>query len=175
MPYVVFAPPGSRLPALLPGQPVDLVSALTPETLARMLAADAVAIDASLGSDAWYVLGLLHGSHRRAVLVEAGATAETLAATIRDAGVPFADVPRRSGLPLEGVVDPASMDPAVRDHLERRGIITSTDLAQLNLDDLAANVSRPALQRFVRELARSGRHPRPDVLKDFLVRRGMFI
>jgi hypothetical protein len=175
MQYVVFAPPESRLPALLPGHTVERVSAVTRESLALMLEADAVAIDASLGSDASYVLGLLHGLHRRAVLVDDGMTVESLAAAIREARAPFADMTRRSGSPLEGVIDLASMDTAVRDHLERRGIIAAADLAQLNLDDLAADVSRPALQRFVRELARSGRHPQPDALKEFLVRRGMFI
>ena len=167
MQYAVFASPDSTLPALL-GANVPVAHAITRESVAMMLAADAVAIDAKRGHDAWYVLGLLHGQHRQAVLVDRDVTRDELLGMLRDATRPFAP-------PLAGVIDAAAIDAHVRTHLERRGILAESDLPHLDLDDMAASVGRPSLHRFVRELARSGRYPNQQKLQDFLVRRGIFI
>jgi len=165
--YVIFAPPDSRLPALLGGN-VAATHAVSRESLAMMLAADAVVVDAACGNDAWYVLGLLHGQHKQAVMIDRDVTRDELLAMIRNATRPFAP-------PLAGVIDAAAIDAHVRAHLERRGILAESDLSQLDLDDLASAVGRPALHRFVRELARSGRYPNEQKLQDFLVKRGIFI
>lgn len=165
--YVVFAPPGSPLPDLLGGS-VTVAHGVTRESVALMLAAEAVVVDAACGNDAWYVLGVLHGQHRQAVLVDRGVTREELLAALAGATRPFAP-------PLAGVVDSAAMDAGVRTHLERQGILGEGDLGRLDFDALAAEVGRPALHRFVRELARSGRYPHEQKLQDFLVRRGIFI
>jgi hypothetical protein len=165
--YVVFAPPDSKLPALL-GRNVTVTRAVTRESLAMMLAADAIVVDAACGHDAWYVLGLLHGQHKQAVMVDRDVTRDELLAMIRTATRPFAP-------PLAGVIDSAAIDAHVRAHLERRGILAESDLPRLDLDDLAADVARPALHRFVRELARSGRYPHEQKLQDFLIKRGIFI
>ena len=167
MQYVVFASPDSKLPALLGGN-ATVTHAVSRESLALMLSADAVIVDAARGNDAWYVLGLLHGQHRQAVLIDRDVTSEELLAAIAKATRPFAP-------PLEGVIDSAAIDGHVRAHLERRGIIAESDLSQLDLDELASAVGRPSLHKFVRELARSGRYPHEQKLQDFLVRRGIFI
>jgi hypothetical protein len=167
MQYAVFAAPDSKLPLLLGGN-VTVTHTVSRESIAMMLAADAVIVDAAGGNDAWYVLGLLHGQHRQAVLVDRDVSRDDLLAMIRGATRPFAP-------PLAGVIDAAAIDGHVRAHLERRGILAEGDLPRLDLDDLAASVARPALHRFVRELARSGRYPHQEKLQDFLVRRGIFI
>jgi hypothetical protein len=167
MQYAAFASPDSKLPALL-GASTTVTHAVTRESLAMMLAADVVVVDAACGNDAWYVLGLLHGQHRQAVMVDRDVTREELLGLVRDATRPFAP-------PLAGVIDAAAIDAHVRTHLERRGILGESDLPRLDLDDLAADVGRPALHRFVRELARSGRYPHEQKLQDFLVKRGIFI
>jgi hypothetical protein len=167
MQYVIFAPSDSQLPALLAGS-VTVTSTVSRESIAMMLAADAVVIDATCGNDAWYVLGLLHGQHRRTVMIDGEMTRDSLAAAIANAVRPFAP-------PLEGVIDSAAMDAHVHKHLERRGILAESDLPRLDLDDLAADVPRPTLHRFVRELARSGRYPNQQKLQDFLIKRGIFI
>lgn len=167
MQYVVFASADSKLPALIEGN-VTVTQAVTRESIAMMLAADAVIVDAARGNDAWYVLGLLHGQHKQAVMIERDVTREQLAAAIAGATRPFAP-------PLAGVIDSAAIDAHVRTHLERRGILAESDLPRLDLDDLAADVTRPALHRFVRELARSGRYPHEQKLQDFLIKRGIFI
>lgn len=167
MQYVVFAPADSKLPAILGGN-VPVAHAVTRESIAMMLAADAVVIDAACGNDAWYVLGLLHGQHRRAVVSDADVTRDALIERIENSARPFAP-------PLAGVIDSSAMDAHVRAHLERRGILAESDLPRLDLDELASAVGRPALHRFVRELARSGRYPHAEQLQDFLVRRGIFI
>jgi hypothetical protein len=167
MQYVVFASADSKLPALLGGK-ANVTHAVTRESVAMMLAADVVVVDAARGHDAWYVLGLLHGQHKQAVLVDRDVTREELLGMIRDATRPFAP-------PLAGVIDAAAIDAHVRAHLERRGILAESDLPLLDLDALAADVARPALHRFVRELARSGRYPHEQKLQDFLVKRGIFI
>lgn len=164
---VVFGPPDSRLPAILGGD-VRVAHAITRESVAMMVAADVVAIDAASGHDAWYVLGLLHGQHRQAVLVDRDVTHDELLGMLRDATRPFAP-------PLAGVLDPAALDAHVRAFLESRGILGENDLSRLDLDELSVHVGRPALHRFVRELARSGRYPHEQKLQDFLVRRGIFI
>jgi hypothetical protein len=167
MQYVAFASPDSKLPALL-GPNVTVTRTVTRESLAMMMAADVVVVDAACGNDAWYVLGLLHGQHRQAVMVDRDVTREELLGMVREATRPFAP-------PLAGVIDAAAIDAHVRAHLERRGILAESDLPRLDLDDLAADVARPALHRFVRELARSGRYPHEQKLQDFLVKRGIFI
>jgi hypothetical protein len=167
MQYVVFAPADSKLPALLGGN-VNVTRTVSRESIAMMLAADVVIIDASCGSDAWYVLGLLHGQHKRAVMIDREITRDSLAAAIANAIPPFAP-------PLAGVIDSAALDAHVRAHLERRSILAESDLPRLDLDDLAADVPRPTLHRFVRELARSGRYPDEQKLQDFLIKRGIFI
>ena len=167
MHHVVFAASDSKLPALLGGN-VTVTRAVSRESLAMMLAADVVVVDAACGNDAWYVLGLLHGQHRQAVMVDRNVTRDELLAMIQDATRPFAP-------PLAGVIDSAAIDAHVRAHLERRGILGESDLQHLDLDALAADVGRPALHRFVRELARSGRYPHEEKLQDFLVKRGIFI
>ena len=167
MQYVVFAASDSKLPALL-GENAAVTHVVSRESLALMLAADAVIVDAACGNDAWYVLGLLHGQHRQAVMIDRDVTREELLAAIANATRPLAP-------PLAGVIDSAAIDAHVRAHLERRGIIAESDLPRLDLDELAADVGRPALHRFVRELARSGRYPHEQKLQDFLVRRGIFI
>ena len=167
MQYVIFASPDSKLPALLGGN-ATVTRAVTRESLALMLAADAVVVDAACGNDAWYVLGLLHGQHRQAVLVDRDVTRDELVSMIANATRPFAP-------PLAGVIDSAAIDAHVRSHLERHGILGESDLPRLDLDDLAAAVGRPALQRFMRELARSGRYPHEQKLQEFLVRRGIFV
>ena len=82
-----------------------------------------------------------------------------------------------AGDPLAGVVPAEALDDHVRAFLGRNGISSVADLGRLRLDDLAAapGVTRHALTRFVRELARSERYPDTAALQDFLVRRGMFI
>ena len=167
MTYVVFAPVDSPLPALLGGN-VSVAHTISRESVAMLLAADAVIVDARAGNDAWYVLGLLHGQHLRAVMIDRDMTREELRAAIENATRPFAP-------PLEGVIDSAAMDAHVRAHLERRGILDIVDLPRLDLDDLAAGVPRPTLHRFVRELARSGHYPHEQKLQDFLIKRGIFI
>jgi len=175
MQYVVFAPGDSSIPALLSGHTVNVTDTVSKESLAMMIAADCVLIDARAGTSAWYVYGLLHGLRKRAVMVEKELTRDALAVAIHDATVPFADVARSVVAPLSGVLDDAALDAAVRGHLERRGIVRESDLARLDFEDLAADVPRPALHRFVRELARSGRYPDPAKLQEFLIRRGIFI
>lgn len=167
MQYVAFTSPDSKLPGLL-GPNVTVTQAVTRESLAMMLAADVVVVDAACGHDAWYVLGLLHGQHRQAVMVDRDVTRDELLGMVREATRPFAP-------PLAGVIDAAAIDAHVRAHLERRGILAESDLPRLDLDDLAADVARPALHRFVRELAHSGRYPHEQKLQDFLVKRGIFI
>jgi hypothetical protein len=82
-----------------------------------------------------------------------------------------------AGNPLAGVVSSDALDESVRTFLGRNGIASAADLGRLRLDELAAapGVTRHALTRFVRELARSERYPDMDALQDFLVRRGIFI
>jgi hypothetical protein len=82
-----------------------------------------------------------------------------------------------AGDPLAGVVPSDALDEHVRAFLGRNGIASAADLVRLRLDDLAAapGVTRHALTRFVRELARSERYPDAAALQDFLVRRGIFI
>lgn len=167
MQYAVFASPDSTLPALL-GANAGVARTITRESVAMMLAADAVVVDAKCGHDAWYVLGLLHGQDRRAVLVDRDVTRDELLKMLRDAARPFAP-------PLAGVIDAGAIDAHVRTHLERHGILSESDLSRLDFDDLAASVARPSMHRFVRELARSGRYPNEQKLQDFLVRRGIFI
>jgi hypothetical protein len=167
MQYVIFASPDSKLPALLGGN-ATVAHAVSRESVAMMLAADAVIVDAARGNEAWYVLGLLHGQHRQAVMIDREVTREELLAAIAETTRPFAP-------PLAGVIDSAAIDAHVRAHLERRGILGESDLPRLDLDDLATDVGRPALHRFVRELARSGRYPHEQKLQDFLIKRGIFI
>ena len=88
MQYVVFSPADSKLPALLAGN-VTVTRTISRESIAMMLAADVVLIDASCGNDAWYVLGLLHGQHRRAVMIDHEMTRDSLAAVIANAVRPF--------------------------------------------------------------------------------------
>lgn len=75
--------------------------------------------------------------------------------------------------PLGGLAD----DDAILRHLRDRGILDFSDLDRLNLDELAAapGISRHALHRFVRDLSRSGRHPDPNQLQEFIIRRGIFV
>jgi hypothetical protein len=82
-----------------------------------------------------------------------------------------------ASVPLAGVVTAEAMDEPVRAFLAGKGIRSAGDLGRLRLDDLvtAPGVTRQALTRFVRELARSERYPDPDALQDFMVRRGIFI
>jgi len=167
MQYVIFASPDSKLPALLGGN-ATVAHVVSRESVAMMLSADAVIVDAARGNEAWYVLGLLHGQHRQAVMIDRDVTREELLAAIAETTRPFAP-------PLAGVIDSAAIDAHVRAHLERRGILGESDLPRLDLDDLAADVGRPALHRFVRELARSGRYPHEQKLQDFLIKRGIFI
>ena len=167
MQYAVFASADSKVPALLGGNTI-VEPTVTRESLARMLAADATVVDAARGNEAWYVLGLLHGQHKRAVMSDGSVTRDELLAMIEAAARPFAP-------PLAGVVDSAAIDARVSAYLERRGILAQNDLPRLDLDDLAAEVGRPALHRFVRALARSGRYPHEQKLQDFLVKRGIFI
>jgi hypothetical protein len=81
------------------------------------------------------------------------------------------------GEPLAGVVSPEALDEPVRTFLGQNGIASAADLVRLRLDDLAAapGVTRHALTRFVRELAKSERYPDAAALQDFLVRRGIFL
>ena len=53
----------------------------------------------------------------------------------------------------------------------------AADLDRLGLPQLAAapGVTRQALTAFVRSLARSERYPKPDMLQDFLISRGIFL
>ena len=119
MQYVIFASPDSKLPALLGGN-ATVTRAVTRESLSLMLAADAVVVDAACGNDAWYVLGLLHGQHRQAVLVDRDVTRDELVSMIANATRPFAP-------PLAGVIDSAAIDAHVRSHLERHGILGESD------------------------------------------------
>ena len=75
--------------------------------------------------------------------------------------------------PLSAVSD--QLDDAVAQYLREHGILEVADLPRLNLDQLAAAVGPRALQRFVRDLAHSGRYPNGDFLQEFIVRRGIFI
>ncbi|HEX8254511.1 MAG TPA: hypothetical protein VF846_15310 [Thermoanaerobaculia bacterium] len=78
--------------------------------------------------------------------------------------------------PLDGVVSADAIDDRVRDYLASNAILAAKDLGRLDLNELASapGVTRPALTRFVRELARSNRYPDAAALQDFLVRRGIF-
>jgi hypothetical protein len=95
------------------------------------------------------------------------------------AAIPSADIVIVNGVwftrlrPLDGMAD----DEAILGYLRDRGILEVADLPRLELDDLASSpgVTRQSLHRFVRELAHSGRHPQPDRLQDFIVRRGIFV
>jgi hypothetical protein len=82
-----------------------------------------------------------------------------------------------AAVPLAGVVAAEAIEEPVRAFLAGKAIRTAGDLERLHLDDLdaAPGVTRQALTRFVRELARSERYPDPDALQDFVVRRGIFI
>lgn len=75
--------------------------------------------------------------------------------------------------PLDGMAD----DEFIVRHLRERGILELSDLARLELDELAAapGVTRQPLHRFIRELSRSGRYPDTNRLQDFIVRRGIFV
>jgi hypothetical protein len=79
--------------------------------------------------------------------------------------------------PLAGVVPAEAMNEPLRTFLGSKGIVSAGDLKRLRLDDLIAapGVTRQALTRFVRELAKSERYPDAEALQDFLVRRGIFI
>jgi hypothetical protein len=79
--------------------------------------------------------------------------------------------------PLSGVVAAEAIDEPVRAFLAGNAIRAEGDLGRLRLEDLGAapGVTRQALSRFVRELARSERYPDPDALQEFMVRRGIFI
>lgn len=77
--------------------------------------------------------------------------------------------------PLAGIIDAAAVDDAILRHLRERGILEAADLGRLNLDELAAEVARQPLQRFVRELSRSGRYPDAERLQQFIIRRGIFV
>lgn len=95
------------------------------------------------------------------------------------AAIPTADVLVIDGVwfsrlrPLEGMSD----DEAILHHLRERGILESSDLGRLNLDELAAapGVTRQPLHRFIRDLSRSGRYPDTNRLQEFIIRRGIFV
>ena len=75
--------------------------------------------------------------------------------------------------PLDGMAD----DEAILRHLRERGILETSDLPRLNLDELAAapGVTRQPLHRFIRDLSRSGRYPDTNRLQEFIIRRGIFV
>ena len=75
--------------------------------------------------------------------------------------------------PLDGLAD----DEAILRHLRERGILETSDLPRLNLDELAAapGVTRQPLHRFIRDLSRSGRYPDTNRLQEFIIRRGIFV
>ncbi len=112
--------------------------------------ADIVIADVESGEGAlWYALGAAHARRQP---------------------------PSQTTPPLEGIVAAEAIDAQIRSYLEQNGIVAARDLARLSLDGLAASgVTRPALTRFVRELARSGRYPDDEALQQFLIRRGIFI
>ncbi|HYC90646.1 MAG TPA: hypothetical protein VEO54_15630 [Thermoanaerobaculia bacterium] len=95
------------------------------------------------------------------------------------AAIPAADVLVIDGVwfsrlrPLEGMSD----DEAILLHLRERGILETSDLGRLNLDELAAapGVTRQPLHRFIRDLSRSGRYPDTNRLQEFIIRRGIFV
>jgi hypothetical protein len=95
------------------------------------------------------------------------------------AAIPTADVLVIDGVwfsrlrPLEGMSD----DEAILRHLRERGILETSDLGRLNLDELAAapGVTRQPLHRFIRDLSRSGRYPDTNRLQEFIIRRGIFV
>ncbi|HEY0159536.1 MAG TPA: hypothetical protein VGF28_19775 [Thermoanaerobaculia bacterium] len=107
-------------------------------------------------------------------IITAPGNAEEIRAALEPLGYTVDFAP---GDPLAGVVSADALDEPVRTFLGRNGIASAADLGRLRLDDLAAapGVTRQALTRFVRELARSERYPDAAALQDFLVRRGIFI
>ena len=118
---------------------------------------------------------------QQAAATAASIPRELYSVTTDRAAIPTADVlviddvwftPLR---PLAGIVDPAAVDDTILRHLRERGILEASDLGRLNLDQLAADAGRQALQRFVRELSRSGRYPDPERLQQFIIRRGIFV
>ena len=131
-----------------------------------MLAADAVIVDAACGNDAWYVLGLLHGQHRQAVMIDRDATRE---AARRDRE---RDPPVRAA--ARGRDRFAAIDAHVRAHLERRGIIAESDLPRLDLGELASDVARPRCTGSCAS-SRAAGAIRTRRSLGLLVRRGIFI
>lgn len=75
--------------------------------------------------------------------------------------------------PLAAIAN--DLDDTVAQYLRTHGILETGDLPRLNLDELAAAVTPRALQRFVRDLSRSGRYPDATRLQEFIVRRGIFV
>lgn len=95
------------------------------------------------------------------------------------AAIPTADLVIVDGVwftrlrPLGGLSD----DEAILQFLLERGILETSDLGRLNLDELAAapGITRQPLHRFIRELSRGGRYPDTNRLQEFIIRRGIFI
>ena len=112
--------------------------------------------------EAAYVLGVAHGMGKAAVNDEAEIDRAR---------------PVWAAAPLTDILEPAAIGEPVRHYLQSQKIFVARDLGSLDLDGLAAapGMTRHALTAFVRALAHSERFPDADKLRDFIIRRGIFV
>ncbi|HET7437370.1 MAG TPA: hypothetical protein VFN10_21875 [Thermoanaerobaculia bacterium] len=152
-----------------------LASPLTLEDAQAIAAADSVRADLA-DARVLYALGIAHAMGKRAIVTGGALPYDDASAPAGEAVLPFAALFAHAAV-LKGVVDAAAIEPPVRDYLAAHGILSARDLERLDLDALAAapSIGRTALRRFVRELAKSERYPDAEKLKEFLVRRGIFV
>jgi hypothetical protein len=148
------------------------VSSKRATTAQQLLAADVVIAD--LTSDDPFVrygLGIAHGLGKPAVVLEGVVEAEALAGLIGDA------LAGRIAGPFRQPSLPFTLPDTIRIYLATHEIFEVADLARLDLDDLGRTngVSRQALRAFMKELAASSLFPDDERLREFLVRRGIFV
>jgi hypothetical protein len=161
----------------------------------EQLAAAAMIVAAFPDPGAAYVLGIAHGIGKPAIVIVPDGYPLPLATALRPVFQPAAMRDPRQlaaavetvfrtpvafpvrAVPLADILEPATIAEPVRRYLEEHGVMRAADLDRLDLPKLAAapGVTRQALTVFVRSLARSERHPKPDVLQDFLISRGIFL
>ena len=84
---------------------------------------------------------------------------------------------RWSSFPLADLIEPAAIADPVRRALQQQRVFTAADLGDLDLNALTAapGMTRHALTAFIRALSHSERFPDADKLRDFIIRRGIFV
>lgn len=134
--------------------------------LSESLFDDIAAADVVVVSDgdahAQYVRGVAHGMGK--AVAEQGSDVD-------------AARPVWAAFPLSDLLDPAAISDPVRRSLQQQRVFTAADLERLDLDALvkAPGMTRFTLTAFVKALSRSERYPKPDALRDFIIRRGIFV